>query len=290
MLWALLGLGTAFSESLKGAVTKVAALKNDSWTVGFYSRSTAASLLLITVLLSGQYFVINARFLWAFGISLTINAITSYLYIDVLRHADISHVMPLVTLSPVFMLVTGPLINNEWPTWLGAVGVLLTVFGTMVAHAQRAHRSPLDPLRELAKIPGTRQMLLVAFLWSVSSPFDKIAAQASTPLWYVVSMNAGLALVFYIAMRITRQRHASSHERPALLPVMSIGFFEAIIGAFQITAITLAPVTYVIALKRASVLFSMAWARLFFHETNIGKRAIGALITFVGLLCILFAR
>jgi uncharacterized membrane protein len=47
------------------------------------------------------------------------------------------------------------------------------------------------------------------------------------------------------------------------------------------TAYTYAPVAYVIAIKRTSILFSVILGRLVFHEPAFGRRSAGA-----GLACI----
>jgi drug/metabolite transporter (DMT)-like permease len=55
--------------------------------------------------------------------------------------------------------------------------------------------SALAPVRALARDAGARAMLVVAFLYSISSTYDKVGTQASSPLTWAAAVNLVVALV-----------------------------------------------------------------------------------------------
>jgi drug/metabolite transporter (DMT)-like permease len=55
------------------------------------------------------------------------------------------------------------------------------------------------------------------------------------------------------------------------------------------TAYNYAPIAYVIAVKRTSIIFSVLLGRLVFKEQFFGQRVVGAAIAFAGIIIIIFS-
>ena len=129
-------------------------------------------------------------------------------------------------------------------------------------------------------------MLLVAFIYSLSSNFDKMVVTSSDAFFGsgVIYMITGI-LFFIIAMVKTnnplREYWRSGHKL-ILLGAITVG--EA---ATVNTALTLQIVPYVISLKRVSILFSVFFGGILFQEKKMLQKGIGALIMVVGVACIL---
>lgn len=69
----------------------------------------------------------------------------------------------------------------------------------------------------------------------------------------------------------------------ALLPV---GLFSALTLIFQMTAISLTLVAYVISIKRTSAVMSVLFGHLIFKEEGVRERLAGAIIMVIGVLFI----
>ncbi len=72
----------------------------------------------------------------------------------------------------------------------------------------------------------------------------------------------------------------------ALIP---IGFFSALTLIFQMNALKLALVVYVISMKRTSVILDVLLGHFIFKEKNVYERLIGAVIMVIGVLFIGFS-
>lgn len=79
---------------------------------------------------------------------------------------------------------------------------------------------------------------------------------------------------------------------PPLGPIALIatGLSGALTTVCQMTAIGLAGVPHVIAVKRASIMLSVGWGALFFHERVGLRRLAGALLMTTGAVLILIIR
>lgn len=68
------------------------------------------------------------------------------------------------------------------------LGVMLAVMGTYSLNFSKREVSILRPFGELWINKGMRRMVLVAMLWAISAPLEKVAVQASTPRTYLTCM------------------------------------------------------------------------------------------------------
>jgi drug/metabolite transporter (DMT)-like permease len=109
--------------------------------------------------------------------------------------------------------------------------------------------------------------------------------QNSSPLFWSIATSVFVALTLFPLMLYKSPRAAEkiSMRVPALVP---IGFFGAMTLIFQMTAISLTLVAYVIAIKRTSAVMSVVWGHLIFKEGGFKNRLLGATIMFVGVLLI----
>ena len=71
--------------------------------------------------------------------------------------------------------------------------------------------------------------------------------------------------------------------------MLLVGFFMALVMIFHMTAISLTLVTYVIAIKRTSVIMSVLWGAIIFKEKGIKERLVGAVIMVLGVVLIVLS-
>lgn len=126
-------------------------------------------------------------------------------------------------------------------------------------------------------------MLMVAFIWSITSNFDKVGVVNSSPLFWSTALYAYLAVgMFPIAF--FNSRHKFKQILPNLKPIMVVGFFHAIAITFQMIAVTYTLVTQVIAIKRMSALISVLFGHFLFREKGLQERLTGAAIMVFGVI------
>ena len=298
MTWLLFASLTALFEACKDATGKQSLKTLDEYSVLFGFMAVGVVILLPVLWLSGGVPTISPNFWWALLVGGGLNILAFTLYIRAIKLADLSLTVPLVTLTPLFLLVTSPIIVQEWPTWADGVGVVLLVVGSYVlnlglpidtsntsnASGGGDRRSVLSPLFAMASNLGSRLMLCVAFIWSITSNFDKIGVVNSSPLFWAIALFTTIACGM---VPFVFRKGLSSGLRPLIKQWRLIGItggFNAIAITFQMLALPLAPVAQVIAVKRMSALLSVLFGHFFFGEKEMRKRLLGASIMVTGVV------
>jgi drug/metabolite transporter (DMT)-like permease len=306
-MWVVLSLLAAIGTALRDVASKRAVGRADPVVVALGIAALPAVALGAVVLAAGPE-APRPEFWLALLISGGINGVTTPLVVVALQRSDLSLVAPLTSLTPLFMLVTGAIVLGEVPGPAGMAGVAIIVAGAYLLALPGRGPSPLGPLgpfRALLDDPGARAMLLVAFLYSISATYDKVGAQASSPLFWAAAVHAVVTLILApLALRRLAARspgppptplNQRAQSRPAHpsdganLPIATIllaGAFATMIAAAQMTAILLTLAAYVIAIKRTSTLFGVALGHAFFGEMNARHRMLGALVMLVGFLLV----
>ena len=291
-MWLLFASLTAFFEACKDATGKQSLKTLDEYSVLFGSMSAGTIFLLPVLWISGIP-TIQPGFWVALLIGGSLNILAFTLYVRALKLADLSLTVPLVTLTPLFLLVTSPLIVQEWPTGADGLGVGLLVVGSYVLNlGADKTRGIWAPLLAMAHNPGSRLMLCVAFIWSITSNFDKIGVVNSSPLFWAVSLFMAIAVgmipfVFFSGRKRRNRRNLSvvTSELVGQWQILvATGGLNAIAIAFQMLALPLAPVAQVIAVKRMSALLSVLMGHFFFGEKGLRARLTGAAIMVSGVV------
>ncbi len=284
-LWFPLSVSTAFSESLFDLFGKKCFTRPvNEYAVAFLMRLTA-TLFFVFFLPFINIPQLDKEFYTTLCISGSINILATVLYVKAIRQSDLSLVAPLLTFTPLFLIVTSPLILGEYPSRLGMAGIFLIVGGSYLLNAHKHKEGFLAPFRYLLGERGSRYMFIVAFIWSISANYDKIGVRHSSPILWSFALEASIALGLLIALPFTR--------RPDHAPVQTVlpqaalsGLCGGIALAIQMAAIQLTYVPYVISIKRTSTLFSVLWGHFIFKEKGLKERLLGTSIMLLGVALI----
>jgi uncharacterized membrane protein len=98
--------------------------------------------------------------------------------------------------------------------------------------------------------------------------------------------NLFLAAVLLPVMLSRKGAGEAPKRLKALLPIGMASAFGLI---FQMTAISMALVAYVISIKRTSAVISVLFGRLFFNEKSTRERLAGAMVMVLGVALITVA-
>jgi len=257
--------------------------------VNEYISAFSLKLFAMVFLLPVLYFIsipaINPLYWIALVADATIMTAALVLYMKALKHGDLSISIPMIAFTPLFLLITSPLIVGEFPHLIGLAGILLIVIGSYLLNIDKKKKGYLAPIKAIFTNRGTRYMLGVAFLYSFTAVIDKVGLQNSSPLFWAVTGNAATLIGLFVVVMITskRQMPIIQQKWKALLPA---GFFMAVLTLFHMIAVSMTLVAYAIAIKRTSILFTVLWGALLFKEKNFKERLIGAAIMLAGVLLI----
>lgn len=284
MVWFILAILAAFFRSMMDVFSKKGLKNIDvyvlSWSMRFFTLVFMLPFLFFMEIPS-----LGNQFWPALFIGGSLNVITTILYLKAIKYSDLSITIPMVAISPLFLLMTSPLILGEFPNFFGFIGIVLIVLGSYTLNIKKYHKGFLAPFKALLKEKGPRLMLIVAFIFSITANFDKIGVLNSSPIFWVIAVNIFLSLVLFPIMLYKSQKNLKqipSHLK-ALIP---IGLFSALTLIFQMTAIKLTLVAYVISIKRTSTIMSVFFGYLIFKEKGIKERLIGSAIMILGVLFI----
>lgn len=285
MLWLIFSVLNAFFDSLKDLIGKKGLKEIDEYTLAFSLRFFAL-LLFLPLLLIYEIPEIKQEFWLALFASGSINILTTVLYMKALKYSELSLVKPITTFTPLFLLITSPLIVGEIPSFLGLCGVILIVLGAYILNIKQIRKNFSAPLKALFKEKGVKLMFIVAFLWSISSNFDKIGVTSSSPIFWIIAIHVFISICLFpfAYKKLCKKRFKDSVK--ILIP---LGFVSGISLLCQMIAIKLALVAYVISIKRTSSIISVIFGYLFLNEKNVKERFFGAFIMVVGVIFIVFS-
>ena len=284
MTWLILASLSAFFEAVKDVVSKHNLKANDeyvvTWSLTFFTAAFLTPLLFII-----EIPPLNQQFWIALLIGGSMNAVIALLYIKAIKLSDLSLAVPLVALTPLFMLLTSPLIVGEYPKFFDGIGVFLIVMGAYLLNIKEKSKGYLAPFKALLHQPGSKLMLLVAFLWSITTNVDKIGVQNSSPIFWVFALLTTMSVLLLPVLL-----HKTSNPKRQIIQylpmLMATGFFNALGVICQMQALTMTLVVQVIALKRTSVLMGVLFGHFIFKEKDIQERFLGAAIMMGGVLFI----
>ncbi|MBW1646328.1 MAG: EamA family transporter [Deltaproteobacteria bacterium] len=286
-LWFILALATAFFASLKDIFSKHAVNHSNPYLVAW--TWTLGSLPFLLPLAPLLPLARPAPAFWpALLAGSLLHVAATVLYLRAIEASDLSLTIPIIALSPLFLLVTSPLMLGERPSAAAGLGILLIVAGSYVLNINEYRKGWQAPFRALLREPGPRLMLGVVAIWSVTANIDKIGIRSASPLTWLLAVNSLVAVLLLPLVRRHTPRLAAvcRRESQRLLPV---AICSALMLVMQMYAIKFTLVPQVIAIKRTSVLFSVFLGGWLFREKHLRQRGLGAAIMVAGTMVILLA-
>ncbi|MDA3953777.1 MAG: GRP family sugar transporter [Bacteroidales bacterium] len=284
MTWIFFAFLTALFRSLTDVAGKFGLKNMDEYIVAW-----ALNFFALPILLPLLFFIeipeITSGFWLAIFVSGTLNIATAILYLKAIKIADLSLIIPLSTFTPLFLLITSPIIVGEFPNIFGLIGIFLIVFGSYVLNIKEKKDGLFAPFKALVHNKGAQLMLLVAFIWSITSNFDKIGLQHSSPIFY------GIAINIFITIGITPIVFIKSRKNLKQIPknlksLIPVGIFHGLMMLFHMIAISMTLVAYLISIKRTSAIITVLFGVIIFKEKGLKERIWGAIIMLIGVLCI----
>jgi drug/metabolite transporter (DMT)-like permease len=286
--WFPLSLGAALTQAAQFAVIKgrgrvIPALVIVAWGQ-FVAAIAWAAFFLIT----------GARFsapLWAWpailassALAITMNALLA----RASARGDISIVGPMLALSPVFTLLPDALLSGTLPSALGWLGLGLTLIGTV---SLSGGSSWTARLRTLLARRDALDALGAAIILGMLGALDRWAALGLGPPSYLLCSHGTSALLAsLLALAVTPRDFARSIAPGNLVTLLGYGLLGVTGTGMQTTALTMAPASYVNAIRRLSAVLSVVLGRALFGEPDLRRRLVSALLASAGAACLLLAR
>ncbi|MDX2458406.1 MAG: DMT family transporter [Gammaproteobacteria bacterium] len=252
-------------------------------------RFGVAGALLLPLLLWQPWPSLSPAFWGWMAVALPLELLAMWLYMQAIRTSPLSLTLPYLAFTPAFNTVTGYVVLGETVTWAGLSGIMLVVLGAWLLNMEAAQNGTglnfLAPFRAITQEPGSRLMLIVAAIYSLTSVTSKGALLHANPAFfgpfYFVVLGVASAVLF-------TPRDVSSWRAPVNHPWahLGIGVFMAGMVVTHFYAIEHIEVAYMIAVKRTSLLFGILYGAWLFNETGIGKNLVAGVLMVLGVYLI----
>ena len=125
---------------------------------------------------------------WAYAVpGFLCTALGHVLFLKALKASDLSLTIPFLSFSPIFVMLVGVLVLNEWPSGLAFCGVLTVALGSVVLNAIGARKDNTGPAdsRSQGYRKGLTLIIATAVSWSIAAALDKGAIQNSSQLTHL---------------------------------------------------------------------------------------------------------
>jgi drug/metabolite transporter (DMT)-like permease len=248
-------------------------------------RLAYSAPFLLPFLLFIEIPLLDSTFWVAILVLLPMEVAALALYMKALQISPLSLTVPFLSLTPMFAILISFLMLGELPDGSGVAGIVLIVVGAYMLNVNLSSRGALEPFKAIWVERGSLLMVCVAFIYSITSSLGKIAVQHSSPafmgVFYLPFVSLGLLpLALRNGMRL-------SELRAGWLLFFLIGASQALMALCHFKAVSLILVSYMIAVKRLSLLLSVIFGFVFFQEKHLKERLFGSLLMVAGVALIL---
>lgn len=282
MTWFLLSLGSGIADAFQNLFRKKQVTKLDplslSWLLFLF-----ASIAFLPLWrerpehLSGIFWLVIA-------LRTVLDTAATYLFLRSVELTDLSLSVPITAFSPVFIVAIEFLLTGSIPSLIGFIGIACVASGAYLLNIESAGKGIFALFSEMFRNKGMFLMLCVAILWSVTSTLHRVAILESNAPFYLSIGSLLLFVSFTTVLLAARGKSAFSFlTARTAIENMPAGVFGMATNLLQMTAQGLFLASYVIAIKRTSILFSSILGWLFLKE-KIGGRIFPACIMVAGVI------
>jgi len=207
----------------------------------------------------------------------------------VIRDAPISHIYPLIALSPIFTLILAflpPL--SERPSVVSLLGVFISLIGTYILNISSAREGLLEPFKILFKNRFAFLMLISVATLGFVSVFDKIAIKGTNPQNEIFALFSENILIIFCMLPyfFPKRKEVFSQISTNKGPLLLLGILAAISNGLGFVSIAGGNVGIVTAIFRTQIFFALLFGFLFFKDKPKAETIVGTLLMIAGLVAI----
>ena len=287
-MWLLLALVAALCQVLRNTVMKRLGHSLDEY-INVWGRFTFLLPFAGLFVLWHGVPVIKPGFYTACACFAVSQTISTMALSKALKLSQISMVTALWKVSLLVLVVLGYFTLKEYPTWIGIVGIVVSMAGVYLLNVSRAHIAWWAPLAVLFTDRGMRYTLLAALFFAPSVVTIKWAMQCSDQYMGTLGGYVAASLLVTPIVLTTSRRHFAEIPR-YWKAFVSFGLFASLTTVSQGTAYLMTLSSYVEAVKQVEILFAMVIGTLMFHEKQqVRDIAPGALVMLAGVVLLSLA-
>lgn len=283
------GQNTAVKKAAIGNVRPIVV----TWALAAFSLVTLLPLYFAINVFYGAT-QLDTMFWIALAIKLPLSLAATFLYVLAHKYGDMSLVNPLLSITPIIVLMIAPFVVNQEASLGGMLGVGLIVVGAYALNFNSRAASFFEPIKMLFRSKGARCMMATATIWGITTVIDAIGVQSAKGN----GLQAGISWAFFNNLATTlvltpfviKEAIAAFGEPSKLKKIAPAGLFSGAMDACQMVAMTMLLAAYVNAIKRFSMVLSVIVGAVLFKEKGIEERFVGSLIMLAGVVLIVLTK
>ncbi|HEY7423886.1 MAG TPA: DMT family transporter [Gemmataceae bacterium] len=267
-------LSSVFASS-KDLISKRLAFHLDGTVSTFASFAFALPfyivLLIVLALLGHETVTLSLTFFTLVLLRSVTDTMAEWLKMHAFGHGDLSMAVLVMSLSPLLLLVTSPLITGDRLTLVEVAAVVFVVGGSVLMVYRPSARSWASQKKGILYAAGA------ALFFSLNSCFDRLAVKRGTPVFagFTMTLLSALFLCPLVFGNKDRLRSLRAHRTGFLLR----GLLETAFMVCKLAALQSLDAPTVAGIQRLSLLLSIIGGRVFFKEKDFrGRLAAGVLI------------
>jgi uncharacterized membrane protein len=253
-MWFIMALLSAVLAGIRRSGEKSLLSKLDHFTLGWLVQLASLPFVVGALLVTHSWLNplhLGGQFWWPLGaVTILFYPVNTWLFYKALHGGELSKVLPVQSIMPMLTMFLSWVLIREAPTTMAVLGIALIVLGLYVINlnGKKLH----NPFRPFLEDKSTLYMLGSTAAVALVGPLDKLAVNASNPLFYTMASTAGaVAMLFTIAKLGGQTTEGIGGYSRSLL---TIGALQGSAYAAFIIALSLGPVAYVNSVKSGGVL------------------------------------
>lgn len=281
-MWIFFALGSSFFAGITAILAKCGIQKTDSDVATAVRTSVVLLFSWLMVLLTGSWTEImqisGKTFVFLVLSGLATGA--SWLcYFHALQKGDINKVVPIDKSSTILTIFLALIFLQEGLTWKKAASVVLIAVGTMLMISKRDSEN----LAEKTSGDWLLYAVLSAVFASLTAILGKIGiTEINSNLGTAIRTTVVLVMAWMMVVVSGKQQEVKKIEKRELLFITLSGLATGASWLCYYRALQDGPASVVVPIDKLSILVTIAFSRIVFHEKLNQKSALGVVCITVG--------
>jgi len=281
---------TLFAATGFGVMSVIAKnIMEDTSAVQYAALYSSLGLLFYTPVFFHYIFELNPDFellaVTAMGLSMIGNVLAFLVYNYSVKEGQLSQVVPVTRLTPVFAAVFAAFALGEKLDLALASGILLATSGAIVV-LKKDKISYLQSVEDGIHTKAVKAALLSALIYGLTSVADRYATQIIPPEIYnyfiYIALSTGfLATVYFQEKQPAKQLKENFNEYKILYTITGLIAAASSLAIFK--AFSQAPAAKVTTVQQFQVLIPVIAGVIIFNEENLPRKLAGSIILITGI-------
>jgi drug/metabolite transporter (DMT)-like permease len=273
---------STFFSSAKDLMSKRLAYRLDGTVSTFASFGFALPfylvLLLVLWLCNVETFTWSSTFLLLVLLRSLTDTVAEWMKMHAFAHGDLSIVVLVLSLSPLVLLITSPLLTGDPLSLAEIASVFLVVIGSMLMVYRPSGHKGKSQKRGIILAGGA------ALFFSLNSCFDRLAVERGTPVFsgFAMTLLSALFLVPFVVGRADRVESLRLHWAGFLIR----GMLETAFMVCKLFALQTMHAPALAGIQRLALLLSIVGGRVFFKEGDFLRRMAAGFLIVIGVIVV----